>query len=169
MAAVGKTSIIRKFLDPTKQITTTSGMTTIGVDFYTYYLTFMDAPIKVKIYDTAGQERFGPLTTNYLKNLDGVILVFSFDSPDSLKQTCTWRKHLYETKEIPYTLVGNKCDLPGKDELLSECRKTQSDLQCSYSECSALTGEGIQNSILSQIYECLKPVENFVMKFKEEM
>lgn len=53
MAAVGKTSIIRKFLDPTKQITA-NGMTTIGVDFYPYYLTFMDAPVKVKIFDTAG-------------------------------------------------------------------------------------------------------------------
>lgn len=47
----------------------------------------MDEAIKVKIYDTAGQERFGPLTSNYLKNLDAVILVFSFDSADSLKQT----------------------------------------------------------------------------------
>lgn len=120
MAAVGKTSIIRKFLDPTKSITA-SGMSTIGVDFYPYYLTFMDAPVKVKIFDTAGQERFGPLTTNYLKNLDGVMLVFSFDSPDSLKQTCVWRKHLAETKEIPFTLVGNKADLPGREELLADC------------------------------------------------
>jgi archaellum component FlaC len=42
-------------------------------------------------------------------------------------------------------------------------------MKCSFSECSALTGEGIQNSVLNQIYECLKPVENFVAKFKEEI
>lgn len=83
MASVGKTSIIQKFLDPNKEIVRNS-MTTIGVDFYAYYLTFMNTPVKVKIYDTAGQERFGPLTSNYLKNLDGVIMVFSFDSLKSL-------------------------------------------------------------------------------------
>ena len=83
MASVGKTSIIQKFLDPSKEIVRNS-MTTIGVDFYAYYLTFMNTPVKVKIYDTAGQERFGPLTSNYLKNLDGVIMVFSFDSLKSL-------------------------------------------------------------------------------------
>ena len=92
-------------------------MTTIGVDFYPYYLSFMGTPVKVKIYDTAGQERFGPLTTNFLKNLDGVILVFSFESMESLQATCTWKKNLEETKEIPFTLVGNKCDLPGKEQL----------------------------------------------------
>lgn len=81
--AVGKTSIVRKFVNPEKQLNVKDQMSTLGVDQYKYFLKFMGTPIKIQIWDTAGQERFAKLTTNYLKPLDGVCLVFAFDSEES--------------------------------------------------------------------------------------
>jgi Ras-related protein Rab-1A len=114
VAGVGKTSIVRKFVDPNKPIDTKNTMTTIGVDQYTYYLRWQGENIKIKIWDTAGQERFATLTNSYLKPLDGVLLVFAFDSKESIEQTCKWRDNIRTVKELPMVLVGNKCDLPNK-------------------------------------------------------
>lgn len=83
MMGVGKTSILRKFINPDKEIPK-DNMSTIGVDLHPYYINFMNTPIKIKIWDTAGQERFATLTQSYLKPLDGVLLVFAFNNIESL-------------------------------------------------------------------------------------
>lgn len=159
MMAVGKTSIVRKFVNPDKKLNVKDTMSTMGVDQYKWYVRFLDTPIKIQIWDTAGQERFAKLTSNYIKPLDGVCLVFAFDSAESFNQTKNWRQSIAEAKDIPMILVGNKCDIPDKQVNVKDIEEKQEEFRCSFHECSALTGEGVQNAIYSIIYECLKPVE----------
>jgi hypothetical protein len=43
------------------------------------------------------------------------------------------------------------------------------EFHCKYQECSAYTGQGVRHAMFSAIYEILRPVEDFVNAFKEEM
>jgi GTPase SAR1 family protein len=70
---------------------------------------------------------------------------------------------------VPLILVGNKCDLTDRSIVLSEIKAKQNEFGCKYLECSAKTGTGINDVVLSLIYAVLKPVEEFVGKFKEEL
>lgn len=53
-SGVGKTSLIQKFIDPNQQIQFGKAISTIGLDQFNMYLQFMDHPLKVRIWDTAG-------------------------------------------------------------------------------------------------------------------
>ena len=138
---------------------------------YTFYLNWScgKTPIKIKIWDTAGQERFGNLTKNYFQPLDGALIIFSFDNEKSFEQTSSWVSQIKESKEMPFILVGNKCDLPNKNVSLEDIQEKMKDLPYGFCESSAYTGQGVQNAMYSIIFECLKPVEEFVEKFKAEM
>ena len=71
---VGKTSLCRKF---SRKLTKTSAkIATIGVDVEYVYLHAFNDTLKIKIWDTAGQERFRAVGNQYVRNLDGVVLVF---------------------------------------------------------------------------------------------
>lgn len=59
--------------------------------------------------------------------------------------------------------------MPDRNVIMSEFEAKQKEFSCKAFECSALTGQGIQNAMYSMIYECLRPVEDFVSKFEEEM
>ena len=80
-AAVGKTTIIHKFKNPGEK--NISSLATIGVNLTAVYLNFMGEPIKIKMWDTAGQEKFASLTESYVRNLDGVLLVFALNNDAS--------------------------------------------------------------------------------------
>ena len=54
MMSVGKTSLIKKYVSPDKDIQQKSAMTTIGVDQYTKYIKWRGVNFKLKIWDTAG-------------------------------------------------------------------------------------------------------------------
>lgn len=151
-SAVGKTSLCRKFLKPEVKLNPKDAVSTLGVDMYNIYLRWRDTPIKIKIWDTAGQERFGGITKNYLQPLDGVLVVFAYDSEESFEQTTKWMQNIKEAKDIPFILVGNKCDLP--DKLVSD-----EDLQAKAAEfpygnvtTSAYTGQGVNNAFYSIVY-----------------
>jgi small GTP-binding protein len=144
MMSVGKTSLIKKYVNPDKDIQQRNAMTTIGVDQYTKYIKWKGANFKLKIWDTAGQERFQSITTNFLKPIDGVCLVFSFDSLDSLQSTCKWKESIEQVKlGMPYVLLGNKCDLETKEVTSAKIAEKQKEYGCSYFQVSAYTGEGV--------------------------
>ena len=50
--------------------------TTVGVDFYTKYITKNDKKIKINMWDTAGQERFRAIITNYFRNISHELQLF---------------------------------------------------------------------------------------------
>lgn len=53
-----------------------SKLTTLGIEVEPVWLMIHGQVVKVKIWDTAGQERLAKLTNSFIKNLDGVMLVF---------------------------------------------------------------------------------------------
>ena len=78
-SGVGKTSLIRRYA----RGVVSDGMsttTTIGLEKEVMDIEINDEPIKIVLWDPAGQENFSSLTKNYLKNLAAVILCFDMTS-----------------------------------------------------------------------------------------
>ena len=112
-SGVGKTSIIRKYL---YNIFEQQTLNTIGLNFsFKEIILKNKTKVKLKILDTAGQEKYNSLTKTYYKNADGVLFVFDISSKKSFESLQNWMELFKENhngnKNIPVYLIGNKCDL----------------------------------------------------------
>ena len=109
---VGKTSIIKRF---SYDLFDEKVMTTVGVGFSYKTITLKNGKkVKLKLMDTAGQEKFKSLTKSFFKNADGVLFVFSLDKEETFTEIKDWIKIFNENNnksDVAKILVGNKCDL----------------------------------------------------------
>ena len=77
-------------------------------------------PIKVKISDTAGQERFKSIASNYMKKANGILLVYDITNQKSFIDINNWLEEITKeenTKPIvliedAYTTVLERPDFP---------------------------------------------------------
>jgi len=120
-STVGKSSLLNRYIDNNFNDTYS---TTIGVEFGVKYVTLNDnTPIKLQIWDTAGQESFRSITRSFYRASAGVILMYSIDNKNSFENLKTW---LYDinlelnNRKLPIILVGNKTDLNHKREVTTE-------------------------------------------------
>ncbi len=71
--------------------------------------------IKVKIWDTAGQEKYKSIATSYIKNCNGIFLIYSINDRKSFENIEIWLNEVEEKKRynsnVPLVLIGNKIDL----------------------------------------------------------
>lgn len=79
-AAVGKTNILLRLTEDHFRMLHNS---TIGVDFKIKTMQVQDKKIKFTIWDTAGQDRFRTITSNYYRGSDGVIFTYSISDRNS--------------------------------------------------------------------------------------
>ena len=108
---VGKTSILKRF---DKRQFQQQHIRTIGVDFIqAQYKAKDETEVQVKLWDTAGQDRFRNLTYQFYRQADGIIITFDLTSVESFKNTRTWIQSIHKIKSatLPKILVGNKLDL----------------------------------------------------------
>ena len=59
-----------------------------------------DYDLKMKIWETAGQERFKSMSVQVIKNSDAVILVYAIDDLTSFKDLDQWLTKLNETTDL---------------------------------------------------------------------
>ena len=66
------------------------------------------------MYDTAGQEKFKSIVSNYYNNTDGVILVYDISNERSFSKIQYWINEIKSNSNIDnstFILFGNKNDL----------------------------------------------------------
>lgn len=117
---VGKTSFIIKFIDDKFSF---NYLTTLGLDFKQKMVKLPSGKeIRLKIFDTAGQERFRSITINYIKKADGIILIYDISNLDSFYSVERWMENIKSAlgDKVPLILVGNKCDLENKRKVEKE-------------------------------------------------
>lgn len=106
---MGKTTIINRLLG------NPSGETspTISPTFHpTKLLVWEGRELKVKLVDTAGQERFRSMTQVYFTGRQMIILVFSARDDDFQKNVSEWIERIRSrNKTCVILLVANKTDL----------------------------------------------------------
>ena len=116
-SGVGKTSIFQRF--STNKFDDNI-LSTIGLSFSDKMLTLKNGEkVKLKLVDTAGQEKFNALTKSYYKNAQGVLFVFDHNDKESFEHIEKWIELFEENtnnNETPKFLIGNKNDLPKFDE-----------------------------------------------------
>ena len=173
-SGVGKASIINRYVNNTFNDNNAS---TVGVSFAIKQLKInKKQKFALKLMDTCGQEKYMALTKSYLKNVDGILFVFSLNDKDSFYSITEWM-NLYKSnnkKSVPQILLGNKCDLKSEIEenLINEFAKNNN---IKFIKTSAKNKTNINESIdeLGKIlYSKYKPSDNkkqdFILSYKEE-
>ncbi|OHT09115.1 small GTP-binding protein [Tritrichomonas foetus] len=72
-----------------------------------------DKTIKLRIWDTAGQEKYRSIGKAYYRNAIGIILVFALNDVKSFESISLWLQKVqqYCHPNAKFLLVGNKNDL----------------------------------------------------------
>lgn len=154
---VGKTSLILRFIDRVFYYDT---KTTIGVDFKVKRINLQNKNVLVKIWDSAGQERFKTVTRQYYKNAEGVMLIYDVTSQKSFSMIEEWFKSIIENKrkDAQVILIGNKKDMVNRVISAEQGESLAKKFEIKYYETSALSGENVD-----QVFEEL--AEN-ILKIK---
>ncbi|XP_058058843.1 ras-related protein Ral-a [Anopheles bellator] len=103
--------------------------------------------VQIDILDTAGQEDYAAIRDNYFRSGEGFLCVFSITEDESFQATQEFREQILRVKNdenIPFLLVGNKCDLNDKRKVpLVECQSRAQQWGVPYVETSAKTRENV--------------------------
>ena len=142
MSEVGKTCLLINYFDKKFQ---ESNISTIGVDFKTKYFKFNEKKVKVNYVDTAGQERFHSIASNFLKNANGILLVYAVNSRISFDKLQEWVDEVNKfANNLPIIIVGNKSDLEGERQVSrEEGENFAKKINCNFYEVSAKTGYNV--------------------------
>ena len=146
---VGKTSILTRY---TEDKFSQNYLATVGLDFFTKDVDFPNLnnqKIRIKIWDSAGQERFRSLTQSFFRNANGIIIVYDISNIESFENLKYWIQSINTQlgqNEIKTIVIGNKVDLT------REVKKEDAENFCKekgykYFEVSAKEGNGIQEAI----------------------
>ena len=99
---------------------------TLGIDVRYKYIKRGDKKIKLNIWDTAGQERFRGIAKNYLRSVDGIILLYDitkFNSFQNIKIYINNIKDSINISKVGIIIVGNKFDLPDERKVNEKMKK----------------------------------------------
>ncbi|KAF6019389.1 hypothetical protein EB796_022279 [Bugula neritina] len=102
---------------------------------------------QIDILDTAGQEDYVAIRDNYFRSGEGFLCVFSITESESLQSTRDFREQILRVKndeDIPFILIGNKCDLTEKRQVSQEqAQSLAAEWNVPYVETSAKNNENV--------------------------
>jgi small GTP-binding protein len=149
--AVGKTSIVRRFVDNKFSLDYRS---TLGLNVLSHTLDFYGNEVNFLLWDLGGQEYFKRFRKTYYIGAQAAFIVFDVCERDSFSNIKKWYNELNEhigKSNIPIVIVGNKIDLLDSRTikykegvmLVDELSQQNTNSDFSYIETSALTGENV--------------------------
>ena len=155
---VGKTSFIQRYCEDKFD---ENQLASIGVDLKTKSINRHKRNILLKIFDTAGQEKFHSISKNYFKSSDGIILLYDISCLKSFQAIKSWIdsiKEVVDLDEIGFILLGNKSDLPEENKEVSNLMKEdlEKELRIKIMETSVKDNINIEesfNKLIDKIYE----------------
>ncbi len=141
-SSVGKTCLLMRAVN---NKFTDNYQATIGFEFLLMYFQVNNVKIKLQIWDTCGQEIYRSLIQGFYRNTAVTILVFSKTSRNSFDNLGGWVKDVKNNteQEMPIFLVGNKCDMESKAQVVTKEEGEEFAKQYNlkyYSDVSAKTG-----------------------------
>ena len=148
--ATGKNTLI---LNSARGFFTEDYKMTIGVDFHTKRIELKTSDgskhCALQIWVPAEQTRFKCLRSRYYLSALGVILLFDLTNHLTFENLPIWIKEVKDALkyEVPLLIVGNKCDLVSQRVVSKhEIDQFIHDYNLHYTEISAKTGEGVEES-----------------------
>lgn len=142
MSEVGKTCLLINYFDKKFK---ENNISTIGIDFKTKFFKFDENKVKINYVDTAGQERFHAISSNYLKNANGILLVYAVNSRASFSLLEDWMKEVknHANQNFSIIILGNKCDVENREVTLEEGENFAKKINSKVYEVSAKTGYNV--------------------------
>ena len=148
--AVGKTSLSHRFVANSFLINSES---TVRIAFQSKNLSFVDesgaeVQLNLRIWDTAGQEKYRSLAPLYIRGADVALIVYDVTSRESSETVGFWLEELRQSGEdLVVAVVGNKIDTPAEREVTAEQGRliAQSCGNALFQETSARTGDGVES------------------------
>lgn len=141
-SSVGKTCISLRYLTGEFSNKTTP---TIAAGFCNSKVKIGKHNINLLIWDTAGQEAYRSLTSQYYRETKIALIVFDVTNPQTLESVTDWHERICEVNEgtVVTVLVGNKIDLPNRRISCEQGEKIAESIGALYRETSALSGKGV--------------------------
>ena len=147
---VGKTSLIQQY---TNQYYETNTLSTIGYEFKMKNIKIkidnIEKNVKLKIWDTSGQDIYFEQALITIKNCLGSLIVYDVSDKNSFQLVDKYLDNVYskkDKKKFPIILIGNKCDLDEEREVSFEEGKKKADsYQIDFYETSAKNNINVEN------------------------
>ena len=149
--AVGKTSLIRRFIENTYD---DNYISTIGTNvlpkLVPLYIPETGQTIKIKllIWDIAGQASFSNVQTSYYRGAEGALIVSDLTRHDTLESIPAWIYQFQKAApKVPFVLLANKSDLfEDKTFEIIEAEKLAKSYKTHAFLTSAKSGNGVENT-----------------------
>ncbi|KAH7676822.1 Small monomeric GTPase protein [Dioscorea alata] len=144
---------------------------TIGVEFGARMVNIDGRPIKLQIWDTAGQESFRSITRSYYRGAAGALLVYDITRRETFNHLANWledaRQHANPNMTI--MLIGNKCDLAHRRAVSrEEGEQFAKDHGLIFLEASAKTAQNVEEAFISTSAKILQKIQEGVFDVSQE-
>ncbi|XP_049335595.1 uncharacterized protein rab44 isoform X4 [Astyanax mexicanus] len=122
---------------------------TIGVDTCVQNITLGGRTVKLHVWDTAGQERYHSITRQVFHKAQGLLLMYDITSSESFCAVRNWVTQIKECApdDVIMILLGNKNDCAERKVQLQEGEDLSREYKIHFLECSAATGENVEESM----------------------
>ena len=165
--SVGKTSLMYKY---TKNEFPEQFQSTIGIDTIFKNITYKGFKINVRIYDTAGQEKYRSIIKNYFKGSNGVFVFFDLTNKNSFDILKSWIKDIDENidnKDYKFLILGNKNDLINIHQVSdNDIAQFEKNNGFKIIKTSARTGDGVKEAF-EQMFDQIMDNKSEEIIYKE--
>ncbi|XP_009945228.1 PREDICTED: ras-related protein Rab-13-like [Leptosomus discolor] len=148
---VGKTSFLYRLHADTFNPHLTA---TVGLDYQVKTLVVDNKRFALRLWDSAGQERYRSITKQFFRKADGVVLMYDVTSECSFSDVQYWLSCIQEGAEdgVAVLLLGNKTDCAAQRQVpTEEGERLAKEHQLVFHECSAASGHNVSESMVSLI------------------
>lgn len=142
-AGVGKTSLMSKFVSNTFS---DQMQPTIGCDIQNKSMKVEGRKVDVRLWDTAGCERFQTMLPLYYRGCHGAILVYDVTRRETFNKLRDWLLELENNltnDNAIVMIIGNKIDKTGRQVSKEEGTNYAKQRTALFIETSAKTSEGV--------------------------
>lgn len=143
-AGVGKTHLILRYVDNIFEPQLVK--CTVQPDVKSKDLIVHDKKVRLRIWDTAGSERFRAINRSFFRNALGVIVVYDVTERATFQKVKSWLEEVeVNCDKMPVIiLVGNKTDLADRRQVSTqEGRELAKRSKLMFMEASAKTKENV--------------------------
>ncbi|MBA0733020.1 hypothetical protein Gotri_021353 [Gossypium trilobum] len=167
-AGVGKSCLLLQFTD--KRFQPVHDLT-IGVEFGARLIGIDNNPIKLQIWDTAGQESFRSITRSYYRGAAGALLVYDITRRETFNHLTSWLEDARQHANANMTvmLIGNKCDLAHRRAVSTEeGEQFAKEHGLVFMEASAKTAQNVEEAFISTAAKIYKKIQDGVIDISNE-